>query len=85
MTSPFRHTDKAFEPFFTEKVSVRTNDGKRTSVLYAAVFTTGQAEPLADDDMLDTEREDMTFVFRKREWPFIQQLARGATIKIMSS
>lgn len=82
MTSPFLHIDKAFAPFFTEKISVKTNDGKRTSVLNVSVFTDGTSDPLTTD-MMETEREDMTFVFNKKDWPFVKELQRGATIRRM--
>lgn len=86
MISPFTNTDGAFDPFFTEQVSITTNDGNKTTLLHASIFTNGQADPLADDDgMMETEREDLTFVFNQKEWPFIQKLQRGATIRIMST
>ena len=59
-------------------MAVKTNEGKRTS-LQAAIFTDGMADPMSDD-MLDTEREDVTFVFAKKDWPFVQTLKRGATV-----
>ena len=77
--SPWKDFDEAFEPMFDESVSVKTKDGKKTT-LRVSVFTDGTADPLMDD-ALDTEREDITFVFARRDWPFVQKLVRGDTIE----
>ena len=84
MKSPYEHIDKAFAPFFDEQIAVTTNDGSRTTVMHASVFTSGTSDPLTDD-MIETEREDVTFVFNKGDWPFVKGLQRGATIKRMKS
>lgn len=44
------------------------------------MFVDGMGDPVSDD-MLDTEREDVTFVFAKKDWPFVKTLKRGATIR----
>lgn len=64
---------------FDESVSFETKDGRRTT-LRASVFTDGTADPLADD-ALDTTREDVTLVFARRDWPFVQKLVRGDTLE----
>lgn len=79
MTSPWMIYDGAFCPMFDEDVAVVTHDGRKTS-LKAALFTDGMGDPVSDD-MLDTEREDVTFVFAKKDWPFVKTLKRGATIR----
>jgi len=84
MRSPFDNMEGAFEPFFAEKVSVTTKDGE-TAMLNAAVFTCGQSDPIQDADMLDTEREDITFLFRSSDWPFVQKLTRGAKARVVST
>lgn len=80
MCNPWKDiSDGAYAPMFAEKVAITTIDGKRTT-LKAAVFTDGMGDPVSDD-MLDTEREDMTFVFAKKDWPFISTLKRGAQVE----
>lgn len=76
--SPWKDFDEAFEPMFDESVSVKTKDGKKTT-LRVSVFTDGTADPLAAD-MMDTDREDVVFMFKKADWPFVKTLKRGATV-----
>lgn len=79
MQSPWDNIDSdAYAPMMDETISIKTTDGKTTS-LRCAVFSLGMGDPLSED-MLDTEREDITLVFSKCDWPFIQTLKRGATI-----
>ncbi len=78
MQYPWHDTDDAFDVFFDETVAVKTADGK-TTPLRAAVFLDGMADPLADG-MMDTDRQDLVFVFLKQDWPFVKTLKRGATI-----
>lgn len=80
MQSPWKDiADGAFAPMFDETIAVITSDGKNTS-LKAAMFTDGMGDPVSDD-MFDTEREDITFVFAKKDWPFVATLKRGAKIQ----
>lgn len=79
MKNPWKDiSDAAFAPMFDEKAAVKTPDGKATS-FEVAVFTDGTADPLADD-MMDTDREDVTFAFKRKDWPFVQTLKRGAIV-----
>lgn len=78
MTTPFTNVEDAFDVFFNETIAVKTPDGKSTP-LRAAVFTDGMGDPLTDD-MMDSQREEITFVFLKDDWPFVKTLKRGATI-----
>lgn len=79
MHNPWKDIDdRAFVPMFDENVAIKTHDGNKTT-LKAAIFVDGMADPLTDD-MMDTEREDMTFVFAKKDWAFVKTLKRGATI-----
>ena len=79
MKSPFTDIDGAFMPFFDEEIVVTTNDG-RTMMLSASIFTDGTSDPLTDG-MMETEREDMTFLFRKCDWAFVKTLKRGDEIQ----
>ena len=79
MKSPWKDiSDSAFEPMFDEYVSIKTPDGKSTS-LVVSMFTDGMSDTLTED-MMDTNREDVTFVFKKQDWPFVQTLKRGAVV-----
>lgn len=78
MQYPWHNIDDAFDVFFDETVSVKTPDGK-TTPLRVAVFTDGTGDPLTDD-MMDTQRESLTFLFLQDDWPFVKTLKRGATI-----
>ena len=78
MKSPWKDNDCAFAPMFDETVAFITPDSKKTS-MRAAVFTDGMGDPVSDD-MLDTEREDLTFVFCKKDWPFVKNVKRGTTL-----
>ena len=69
MKSPWKNNDDAFEPMFDEHASIITPDGKRTT-FEVAVFVDGMADPLADD-MMDTDREDVTFMFKQKDWAFV--------------
>ena len=79
MKSPWKDIDiRAYEPMFDEHASIETPDGK-TTTFEVAVFTDGIADPLTDD-MMDTDREDVTFVFKKNDWPFVKNLTRGTIV-----
>lgn len=80
MKNPWKDiSDGAFSPMFDETVAVITPDGNKTSLM-AAIFTDGMGDPISDG-MMDTEREDVTIVFAKKDWPFVSTLKRGAKIK----
>jgi hypothetical protein len=79
MKNPWKDiSDAAFLPMFDEHASVKTPDGK-TTTFEVAVFTDGIADPLTDD-MMDTEREDVMFVFKKKDWSFVKNLTRGTIV-----
>lgn len=83
MNSPFTGIQGAFEVFFDEQATVTTTDGKRTT-FEVCVFTDGTADPLTDD-MMESDRVDVSFVFKKKDWAFVQKLTRGATIRRLRS
>jgi hypothetical protein len=78
MKNPWYDTDAAYEPMFDEHASIETPDGRKNT-FEVAVFTDGTGDPLTDG-MLDSEREDVMFVFKKSDWPFVKGLTRGATL-----
>lgn len=79
MNNPWKDNEKAFAPMFGETLEVETQDGKRTSI-QAAVFTDGTGDPFSED-MLETDREDVTMVFMKKDWPFVRRLKRGDVVR----
>ena len=79
MKNPWKDNDGAYCDMFDEQVEVEAHDGKRTT-MDCAVFTDGTGDPFSDD-MLDTDREDITLVFAKKDWPFVQRLRRVDTIR----
>lgn len=83
MKSPFERIDCAFEPFFDETITIQTQDGS-SGTFICCCFTDGTSDPLTDD-MMETDREDMTFVFKKRDWAFVKNLQRGAMLQRMSN
>lgn len=83
MKSPFEKIDGAFCPFFDETITIESKDGSSGTFL-CCCFTDGTADPLTDD-MMETDREDMTFVFMKGDWAFVKKLQRGSTIQRMSN
>ena len=78
MTSPFDNTDKAFCVFYNEHVVI-THGGERQTI-HANVFTDGMAEPLTED-ALDTDMEEVLFVFRRKDWAYVSKLVRGDTVE----
>ena len=62
MKSPFSNMQGAFDIFFDEQATITTTDGKRTS-FNVCVFTDGTADTFTDD-MMESDRTDMTFVFK---------------------
>lgn len=84
MKNPWKEIDdRAYGPMFDEKVAIKTPDGNNTT-LKAAIFVDGMADPMSDD-MMDTEREDVTFVFASKDWAFVKTLKRGASISRCSN
>lgn len=78
MKSPWK-TDSAFEPMFDESIWLKSRDGQQNTV-QAAVFTDNTAMPL-DEDMLESDCEQLNFIVKRVDWPFVQKLTRGDTLK----
>lgn len=77
INSPWDADAEAFDPMFCDPVTI-THGGKKTT-LNAAVFVSGTGDPLLDSSV-ETERDDITIVVRKTDWPYIQNLTRGDSI-----
>lgn len=80
MTNPWKDSDNAFDAFFDESIVVTSPDGKTRLTLPVAPFTNNTGDPLSED-MMDTERLDMSFVFRRKDFPRIKTLTRGWKIE----
>jgi hypothetical protein len=82
MKSPWTDSslDDSFDIFYDESVEISDPKGTKKTTLKVAPFTYSTGETFSDDT-LDTERKDMTFVFRRKDWPFLKDVKRGWTIK----
>lgn len=77
--SPFYGNEDAYNPMFDEVVFLVNPDGKEGRYV-VSIFNDGTSDPL-DDGMMDTDLEEITVVFGKRDWKFVQKVKRGATLR----
>lgn len=78
MESPWKENDDAFMPMFTESIVLTHQKQKQT--ISAAVFTDNTGDALADDN-LDTDREDIQIVCKRKDWAYISKLTRGDVVE----
>ena len=78
MDSPFDNTFPAFEPFFDEVVVITHADKPQS--IPVCIFADGIGDALAEDSV-DTDREDITLIFRREDWAYVQTLQRGDILK----
>lgn len=78
MKSPWKDYDAAFEPMFSESIVLTHLSKKQT--IEAAVFIDNTGDAL-NDDMIDTDREDIQIVCNKRDWSYISKLSRGDLVE----
>lgn len=78
MKSPFRHIDSAFDVFYDETILVECKDGKKQT-LDVCVFTDNTGDVLAQD-MIDTDREDISIVVKREDWQFLGNVGIQDTI-----
>lgn len=71
MKSPFEDIDKAFLPFYTDAVAVKTADGRLTT-LHVSVFQDATGDPLSEGAM-ETDRRDLAIVCLERDWPWVKR------------
>ena len=76
--SPFQDVNDAFDPMYNEDVVI-VHETERMTV-EVAVFTNGTDDPLTDD-LLDSERESIHLVCKRKDWAYVSKLLRGDTIK----
>lgn len=79
--NPWEGNDKAFEPMFTESVSVHgaRGDSEINCTVKAVVFTdcTGVA---FGSDSVNTDREDITVSVAPGSWGYVKKIRRGDTV-----
>lgn len=78
MKNPW-NIDNAFDPMFDESIWLKRKDNQQLTTK-AAVFIDNTAVPL-DDDMMETDCEQLNFLVKRCDWPFVQKLQRGDTLK----
>lgn len=83
MESPWNDTDKAFEPMYTEKISV---NGKRdggvervNQSIDCVIYTDETGDPFSSESV-DTTREDIVISFKERDWSYVQRVQRGDSV-----
>lgn len=79
--SPFKNTDNAFDPFFTEYVKVTLKSGE-CQTLKVALFDDIEGDPLGEEGSMDTTRKDIQINARQEDWHFVEKMARGDLVEI---
>lgn len=82
MKSPWTDNDKAYSPMFTESVVISGTRGQDSfrQTIEAAVFVDNTGDALTDD-AIDTDREDIDIVCRRKDYAFVQKLVRGDLVE----
>ena len=78
----FADSEEAFAPFYDESVIATTKEGE-VQTLTVSVFDDIEGEPLMDEGSMETNRKDIQFNARQKDWYFIQKLKRGDEIEWM--
>ena len=78
MKSPFTHIDSAFEVFYDEQIVIECKDGRKQT-LDVCVFTDNTGDVLAQD-MIDTDREDISIAVKREDWQFLDNIGIQDTI-----
>ena len=73
--NPWTDIEEAFEPMYDEVVVVETKNGSRQS-LNVIVSTDGTGDALADD-MIGSDRMDITIIVKKNEWSYLDKITNG--------
>lgn len=78
MKNPWTDIEDAFEPMYDEVVVVETKSGnKQTLKVLVTADSTG--DPLADD-MIGSDRMDITILVRKNDWCFLENISEGGLV-----
>lgn len=73
--NPWTDIEEAFEPMYDEVVVVETKNGSRQS-LNVIVSTDSTGDALADD-MIGSDRMDITIIVKKNEWRYLDKITEG--------
>lgn len=73
--NPWTDIEEAFEPMYDEVVVVETKNGSRQS-LNVIVSSDSTGDALADD-MIGSDRMDITIIVKKNEWRYIDKITEG--------
>lgn len=73
--NPWTDIEEAFEQMYDEAVVVQTKNGSRQS-LNVIVSTDGTGDALADD-MIGSDRMDITIIVKKNEWRYLDKITNG--------
>lgn len=83
MTNPWKDTDKAFLPMFTETIAVsgsrKDNKSFKTNV-EVCIFTDNTSDVISDT-ALDSDSESVLVSFKRDDWQFVNSLKRGDVIE----
>ena len=80
--SPWKDSDKAYAPMFTESIVISgtREDGTFKQTIQAAVFIDMTADAISDE-AIDTDRENINICCNQKDYAFVQKLLRGDTIE----
>lgn len=82
MESPWDNNDKAFDPMYTETISVKGSRRNGIDVnqnLCCVIYTDETGDPFSSQTV-ETTREDISISFKKTDWAYVQQIQRGDTL-----
>ena len=81
MKSPFNNFDKAFDAMFTETVMVSftRNNVENKQSIKVNIFLDNTEMPI-DDNVMDSNIEQILLIIKQKDWAFCKTLARGDTI-----
>lgn len=78
MCNPWKEVDEAFQLMFDESIVI-THGGEKATI-EVVVFTDNTGDSLVEETM-DTTREDIKIVCKRKDWPYMSRLVRGDTIE----
>lgn len=78
MRSPWTNTDNAFEPMFNDVIEIVCSNGNRQT-LSCVLLTDGTGEVLTNE-MIGTDRQDISLNIKKEDWWFLKNVEIGDII-----
>ena len=81
MKSPFNeNTIKAFKVFYDTPLIFSKKKGNFKETIWCSIFTDNTQDPLSDDAM-DTNRESINIIKKKKKWSLLKSVERGDKIE----